>query len=99
VREVRQSEWVVAAVGKATERIPSFRRVFEEGVQWQLRRAPLDESVPIPGTSPQLYAIDSTAWMAEGIPRMVLAFRYTDTGIEIVRLTLHFDARSGPNRS
>ncbi len=74
---------------RATEQLPSFQRIFEEGILWQLQRSPLDEAVQIPGTDPPLFVIETNAWRAEGIPPLRLGFNRVADGIEIVQLALH----------
>jgi hypothetical protein len=88
VRRVTQSEFVRQAVRRATEQLPSFQRIFEEGILWQLQRAALDEAVEIPGTYPPLFVIETIAWRAEGIPRLRIGYHNVPGGIEVVMLAL-----------
>jgi len=88
VRHVSQSEFVRHAVKRATEQFPSFQRIFEEGILWQLQRASLVEAVRIPGTDPPLFVLETNAWRAEGIPSMRLGYNNVPDGIQIVQLAL-----------
>jgi hypothetical protein len=96
VRRVTQSAFVQAAVERATREMSSFKRIFEEGIMWQLQRAPLDDAVEIPGSDPPVFVLETAAWRAEGIPRMSIGFIRAPHGIEVVSLTLRKDPRRIP---
>lgn len=94
MRRVSQAEFVRRAVQRATEQFPSFQRIFEEGILWQLQRSPLVEAVEIQGSNPRLFILETNAWRHEGIPALTLGYHVVADGIEIVRLALHTNPAS-----
>jgi len=56
---------------------------------WQLARRPLTDAEEIPGTNPKVFVLQTTAWIAEGIPPLSIGYSESDQGIEIVSLALH----------
>jgi hypothetical protein len=55
---------------------------------WQLQRMPLNHAVEILGRIPPVFVIETTAWRAEGIPKMAIGYSETSCGIELVSLAL-----------
>lgn len=88
MRQVSQSDFVRRAVQRATERLPSFERIWEEGILWQLRRSSLGEAVEVPGTNPPVRVLETNAWRHEGIPVLRIGYVEVSEGIEIVQLAL-----------
>jgi hypothetical protein len=88
VRDVVLSEFVLAAVRRQTQEWPTFERVFRRAIVWRLERMPHIDSVPIPETTPQAFAIVSTAWKREGIPRLRLTYVEIPNGIELRSLAI-----------
>jgi hypothetical protein len=88
VRDVVLSEFVLAAIRRQTQEWPTFDRVFQRAIVWRLERMPRIDSVPIAGTTPQAFAIVSTGWKAEGIPRLRLTYVEIPNGIELRSLAI-----------
>jgi len=88
VRDVLLSELVLAAVRRQTREWPTFERVFQRAIVWRLERVAHIDSVPIPGTTPPAFVIVSTAWKAEGIPRLRITYVEIPTGIELRSLAI-----------
>ena len=79
---------VRASVERDSERFPTLKLIFDDGIMWQLQRMPLNEAIQIPGTSPPVFVFESNAWRAHGIPPISIGYVETSTGIELVRFTL-----------
>jgi hypothetical protein len=73
-------------VDRITQSLPSFRRVFEESILWQLQRASLQEAVKLEGT--EMHLLETNAWRADGIPPIRITYRMLDGDIEIVRVAV-----------
>ena len=88
MRDVFLSDLVRAEIRRQTQKWPTFERVFQRAVVWRLERMNPIESELIPGTDPPVFVIVSTAWKAEGIPRLRLTYVERPTGIELRTLRL-----------
>jgi hypothetical protein len=88
VRDVSLSDLVRAEIRRQTEKWPTFERHFQQAVVWRLERMDPLESELIPGTDPPAFAIVSTEWKREGIPRLRITYVERPAGIELRTLTL-----------
>ena len=93
MRSVTTTPFVQAAIERASTKYQTFKLIFEEAVIWQLQRAALHDAVEIPGRDPRVFVLEVSAWRAEGLPVMSIGFSHTESGIEIVSLTLLDDSK------
>lgn len=85
MRRVIVSELAEASVQRESERYPSLHGLFEGGLCWQLKREPELPGEQVPGLS--IFAFESIAWKAEGLPAFRVGYVYIDGGIEIVHFS------------